>query len=225
MAIIIDIIILGFIILSGFIGYKKGLSNIIINIIGMVLALLLAFMLKGTLASFIDSKLNVGANLKGTIADGINAAIETKLENSSGAEQKEVNESKKADGNAFYNSLVEKMHITDGVDAVATKVTKFILETASFIIIFMAVYLCVFIIKMMLNLVFKLPILSSINGIGGLVAATLIGVIQVWVVLAILSFLSPMLSGVTDLIDKTYVTKALYNINLIVIFLSNGLKF
>lgn len=243
MAIILDIIILGFIIISGFIGYKKGLASIAINIIGIILALVLAFALKGSVASFILEKTSISSSLKTTISDGINSAIKNKigsseeesktepLDNVTGetqeAEKDNATEqqSSNKEVSSFYTSLVEKMNVESGVDALADKVVKFILETASFILIFIAVYLCVFIIKMMLNVVCKLPILTQINGIGGLVASTVISIIQVWVVLAILSFLAPIMPGVLNIIETTYVTKLLYNINLIVLVLSSGLKF
>lgn len=243
MYIIIDIVLVAVIVIGGFVGYKKGLSDILINIVGVVLALILAFMFKGTVADFIEKSTGIGTSLKVSISDGITSAAseklnidlkdEEKVEENIIEEEKDASESGESTkeiknvqkDNPFYKALVDNMNLDEGIDNISQKVVDFIMHTASFILIFLVVYLCVFILKMMLNIVFKLPILSTINKTGGLVANLILTLIKIWVLLAILSFLSPIIPVVPNIINSTIITKMLYNTNVIVMLLSGGLKF
>ena len=249
--IIIDVVVILFIAISAFIGYKKGLSDIIINIIGIIVALILAFSFKGVVADFIESKTGIASTLKESISTSIKNSAEEKLNISIGKnEELEQNKEEKKDEvekvqdnekteeveeekvkeddkktNPFIDSLVEKMGVEQGVDNISAKVVNFIMQTACFIAIFAVVYLCAFILKMMLNIVFKLPILSTINKTGGLVASIIISIIKLWVILGIISFISPIFPAALEFINTTYITKVLYSTNLIVMLLSGDLKF
>ena len=250
MYIIIDIIVVAIIIIGGLVGYKKGLSDILINIVGVILALILAFTFKGAVAEFIESTTGIGSSIKASISDGIAEAASEKLNIDIKSEEKksedEINEeniSSEEDStesteteekkerkntqkdNPFYKALIDNMNLDEGIDNISQKVVDFIMQTASFILIFLVVYLCVFILKMMLNLVFKLPILATINKTGGLVANLILTLIKMWVLFAIISFLSPIIPALPDIINSTFITKMLYDTNLIVMLLSGDLKF
>ncbi|MEG1705510.1 MAG: CvpA family protein [Clostridia bacterium] len=208
---ILDIIIILFLIFSAFMGYKKGLTTILVSVIGFVIAIILAFTLKSTLANFVINNTELDTQIETTISKGLVTAIETK--------EKEVKNT-----NEFYNGIIENMKPTETVENLAHSVVVFILETASFIVIFLVVKIIAFILQMMLNLVFDLPILSSINNIGGFIVGTVMGILKVWILLAILSVLSPMVGGISAYIDTTVVTKFLYDLNMIVKLLSGNLK-
>ena len=76
---IIDIVIVLLIIIGAIVGYKKGLSDILINIVGVILALILAFTFKGAVAEFLDNTTGIGTTLKATVSDGIAEAASEKL--------------------------------------------------------------------------------------------------------------------------------------------------
>ena len=79
---------------------------------------------------------------------------------------------------------------------------------------------------MVLNVVFNLPILSSINQMGGIAVGVLSTLIKVWILLAIISFITPlpMFNGISEFIDSTFVIKFLYNNNLLVTIIKAGLN-
>ena len=105
-------------------------------------------------------------------------------------------------------------------------VTMFIMKGISFIAIFLVVKLICYILQMVLNLVFNLPILSSINGIGGTIIGALSVILKIWILLAILSFIAPlpMFASIEEYIDQTFVIKLLYNYNFIVSIIKSGLN-
>lgn len=210
---ILDGIVVLFLVFSAFLGYKKGLTTILITFIGFVVAIVLAFMFKGSLADFVVDKTNVDVYMRQMITDGVSNAME------------KSNNVETEKSNTFYLDLVKNMGVNETVDNMSNSVTRFILETASFIAIYFAVTLCAYILKMMLNIVFDLPILSTINTFGGLGAGAIMGLFKIWILLAIASILVPMFGGLKSFIDSTILTKMLYETNILVKLLSIGLNF
>jgi uncharacterized membrane protein required for colicin V production len=209
---ILDGVVVLFLIFSALMGYKKGLTTILISFIGFVIAIILAFMFKGSLADFAVKQTNVDVYMKQMITDGLNNAMQ---------QSNNVDTS----SNSFYSGLIKNMGVNETVDNMANNVTRFIIETAAFMIIYMAVTVCAFILKQLLNIVFDLPILSTINNFGGLGAGAIMGLFKIWVILAIASILVPMFGGIKSFIDSTVLTKMLYDTNLLVKLLSMGLNF
>lgn len=208
---ILDLIVALSLVFSAYVGYKKGLTTLLVNLIGFFVAIVLAYMLKSSIVDFVIEKTNVDTYMQQMITEGMDKALESKTSN-------------KDDSKTFYEGLVENMDTTQTVDNVSKGVVRLILETAAFIAIFICVNICTFIIKMLLNLVFDLPILSTINNVGGLVAGGVMGLFRVWIILAVLSIFVPMIAGLKPFIDSTVLTKALYDTNAVLKLLSAGLN-
>lgn len=208
---ILDIGIIIIIALSAFSGYKKGLTTILVRLIGFILALILAFSFKGALANFVVENTEIENSINTVVSSGIENAIN-------------ANKGVQSEENAFYANIVKNMPINETVDQLKLNVTNFILETAAFIVIFFAVTLCAYILQMMLNLVFDLPILKSINSIGGMGLAVLLSIFKIWILLAIVSILLPTFAGLRSLIDSSILTKILFDTNIIIKILSAGIN-
>lgn len=210
---IIDVIIIALIVLGGFIGYRKGLVGIVVSLVGLIISLILAFCLQVPVANYINST-SIGVELRTSIKEGITEALETKIQ---GENEK---------SNVFYDAIVDKIETQDNIDNVSNSVTMFILKGISFVLIFIVVFVTSYIINMVLNLVFDLPILKKINTIGGIGAGILKSLLKIWIVLAIIMFLSPMpiFAPVSQYILNTNVTRILYENNLIVAIIASSLK-
>lgn len=208
---ILDIIVTLFLVFSTYVGYKKGLTTLLVNLIGFIVALVLAYTFKSSLVDFVIEKTNVDVYMQQMITEGMDKALES--------ETSDIDDSK-----SFYEGLVENMDTTQTVNNVSNGVVRLILETAAFIAIFICVNICTFIIRMLLNLVFDLPILSTINNVGGLVAGGFMGLFRIWIILAVLSIFMPMFSGLKPFIDSTILTKVLYDTNAVLKLLSAGLN-
>ncbi len=213
---IIDIIILLLIILGAFAGYKKGLVGILVSLIGLVLALVLGFILQGPVANYLYNDTGIGNNISENVSNFITDSLDKKSENSQGSDN-EV---------SFYAGILKNITNEDQIDDAAKNITMYILKGVSFIAIFFIVFVICYILSMILNLVFDLPLLSSVNKIGGIGAGALKALIKIWILLAIISFLSPipMVDGVVQYIQKTNLTNYLYSNNLIVSLISSNLK-
>ncbi len=206
---ILDVIVLALIALGAFSGHKKGLVGILVSFAGLILSIILAFAFQSVVA---EALCNSG--IGDTVTKMIEGNMEKMIDNGENMED------------SLYAKILSSNITNDQVNQAAKNLTMFIMKGLSFIVIFLAVYIICYILQMVLNLVFNLPILSSINGIGGTIVGGLSVLIKIWIVLAILSFISPlpMFSSIMNYIDKTVVTKFLYNTNFVVSIIQSGLK-
>ena len=206
---ILDVIVLALIALGAFSGHKKGLVGILVSFAGLILSIILAFAFQSVVA---EALCNSG--IGDTVTKMIEGNMEKMIDNGENIED------------SLYAKILSSNITNDKVNQAAKNLTMFIMKGLSFIVIFLAVYIICYILQMVLNLVFNLPILSSINGIGGTIVGGLSVLIKIWIVLAILSFISPlpMFSSIMNYIDKTVVTKFLYNTNFVVSIIQSGLK-
>lgn len=213
---IIDIIILLLIILGAFAGYKKGLVGILVSLIGLVLALILGFILQGPVSNYLYNDTGIGSSISDNVSSFITDALDKKSENSE-SNNDEV---------SFYAGILKNITNEDQINDAAKNITMYILKGVSFIAIFFTVFIICYILSMILNLVFDLPLLSSVNKLGGIGAGALKALIKIWILLAIISFLSPipMVDGVVEYIQKTNITNYLYSNNIIVFLISSNLK-
>lgn len=209
---IIDIILVLFISLGAFMGYKKGLINVIISIIGLVLSLVLAFLLQTPVANTLKES-SLGEKTYTTVYEGINKAVNDHKQD--------------VDNTTFYSTIVKGYLSDEQINTKAQQLTMFILKGISFFIIFVIVTIIIFILRSILNIVFDLPILNSINKFGGLGLGAIKSLVIVYIILALIAFLSPIpqvSKMITDNINKTNITKTLYANNLLVKIIESNIK-
>ena len=215
---ILDIIVLAILALSAFIGYKKGLIGILVSVIALILSIILAVFLQGTVADYLYNDTNVGTTIESSVKEMMEEQIKenNKLDTDTKSENKFL-------AMFFDVEKIKNSTINDG----SKKITEFILKGISFVAIFVIVFVICYILSMVLNIVFNLPILNSVNKVGGVAANILKSLFKIWIVLAMCSFISftPKLSVITDAINSSFLTKFLYDNNLIVVILKSIVKF
>ena len=207
--VILDLLLVALIALGAFNGHKKGLVGVVVGFASLILSIVLAFGFQGIVSNAIyDSGL--GVKVKDVAQENM---------------QKMIDDGESID-NSFYGSIISNVATTDDIGKAAEAVSRFVMKVLSFIAIFFIVRIICYILQMILNVVFNLPILSSINGIGGTAVGVISVLIKVWIVLAIISFISPLpaFEGLTSYIDKTFLVKLLYNNNMLVALIKAGLK-
>lgn len=206
---VLDLVIIALIALGAYSGHKKGLVTIFVGFAALILSIVLAFAFQSVVA---DALYNFG------LGNSIETTIEENI-------QKMIDNGENVD-DSFYGKIVSNVTSQDQVATAAQTVTRFIIKGLSFIAIFVVVKLICYILQMVLNLVFNLPILNAINGTGGTVVGALSIVIKICILLAILSFIAPLpaFAPVMTYIDKTILTKFLYNHNFVVAIIKAGLN-
>lgn len=204
---VIDIIVLAYIAFSIFAGYKKGLIGILASFVGFVVALILAFALEPQVVNFLNNDTHVASTIENGIRSGVSQALQQKQDNLQGT-------------NKFYSGIINNF-ANETADEISYNITQFVLKGISFVGVYIIVIVIMYILESLLNLVFDLPILKSINKSGGIAVNIVMAIFKIWIVLAIISFLVPFgsMQQVVNAINQTYITKYLFNNNLIVSFL------
>ena len=201
MGIIIDGIIILFIILSVFLGYRKGLVSLGIHLVAFIIALIVAFILYRPIGNLIMSTTNIDESLQKT--------IETKLEEIVGNEETE----------GIANSIIEDAK-NGAVSETAKSLSMNIIYGGTIIILFIILRIALVFISVIANWIAKLPILKQANKLGGILYGLLRGILITYAILLILNLvitLNPQ-SGLNKTINETYLAKAMMEYNILNVF-------
>ena len=223
---VLDLIVIIIIVSSFLIGYKKGLVNIATSAIGFLIALILSFTLNSSIAEFLKTKTPIFDNVNSVIEETIRNTINKKEENPT-EKPKEVKEK-----NSFLGKAIEEIKIANGgvkenlIKKNAEKISNMIIKTVSFMITYILVILIVDILSIILNGIFSLPLLDSINNIGGSIVSGIVTFLKTEIVLVLIKMVSPIsaFAGLISVIDKTVFIKALYNNNVLFTLWTNIIK-
>ncbi len=208
MGIIFDIIILAIFALNIFICYKKGLVKLAVGLIAVVVAIILAVALYKPVSNLVMEKTGINEKIENLIIENFSAKT------SEGQEVRYVgliDYIEKYATDAVNKTQNEIVYETAGTMAV--KVTNVIVLLAIFIVVRALLLLLTFVSDMITSL----PLIKQCNEVGGVVYGIIKALLIVYVILAILFFVV-LVSGntqISDIVSSSYITKFLYEHNII----------
>lgn len=210
---ILDIIIILLLVFSAYMGLKKGLVSVLVSLVSLILAVVLGFVLQGPVSDYLYEKTSLGS----TIEENVVKLVE---ENTSKGQSKEN------DGIISMFDKIQKEQQASTLEQFSKAVTMFILKGISFGIILIIVYIICSILKTVLNLVFDLPLLNVVNKFGGLGINVVQTLAKIWIIFAIIYFVSPIMKSKTlpNMINQGSISSTLYNNNLFVSIIESNLK-
>ncbi len=188
MSIIIDIIVVAILVCSVYRGYKKGIIDVGFKIIAIIVSLLISIILYSPITNLIINNTEIDEKIEEVI---IKNGIVDEYSNDIVRETK--------------NSMVE----------MASKpLAKNIVGLSVIIVLFLSSRIILIILKTFTNVLSKLPVIKQLNEAGGIVYGVLAGLIVIYILLAIIYFITTISGNVTinEMIDKTYITKLLYSV-------------
>lgn len=197
MGIIIDIIIILFILSSIFLGYKKGLVSLGINLVAFIIAILITFILYRPIANVIINSTQVDENLQAAIENQIGEVISNDAE--TGAIE------------SATNSILQGGSKTLAIN---------IIYGITMIVLFIIARIALIFISAIANMVSKLPILNQFNKLGGIIYGLLRGVIIVYVILMVVNLIITLnpTGKIKENIDETYLAKTMCEYNILNVF-------
>lgn len=214
MSIIIDLIVIGLIALSTFLGYKKGLIGVAFKILSFLIAIVITLILYRPIAGFIINNTPVAKNIESTIIEKLSSS---KIEE--GQIQKESTDLPNVVVNYINSEITKTVNNTKDeiVVNVAKDLSENIVNIGVMIALFIVIRIALIFAKVLLEAVAELPIVKQFNEAGGTIYGILRGVLLVYLILAIISLILPMTdkTSVLGIINNTILTKLLYNNNLI----------
>lgn len=214
MAIFIDLIVIALVLLSTFLGYKKGLIGVAFKILSFLIAIVITILLYKPIANYIINYTSLDDAISNTIVDKLSS---TKIE--SGKVVKEESNLPEVVVDYINNGVEETVNQAKDnvVQIVAKNLSENVIYIISMIGIFIITKIALLFAKVLLEAVSELPIIKQFNETGGILYGILRGILLIYIILAILSFVLPMLNKTTILayINQTVLTQMLYNHNLI----------
>lgn len=210
MAIIIDIVIVAIIALCLFLGYRRGLTGSLLKILSFVLAIVIAFILFKPVSNLVINHTNWDDSLKTSIEQFITEKTSTPEEKSSLPQvivdyidetmAQSVNEAKEV---AIKNT--------------AQSVTNLIVNAGVWIAVFIIARILLIFIKFITALIARLPVIKQFDKLGGILYGILEAFVILYVLLAIISFIAPMINNAEfiDALNKSFIGSMLYNNNIL----------
>ena len=106
------------------------------------------------------------------------------------------------------------------------KISMYILKAMSFILIYILVITIASILNMMLNGIFSLPLLDSVNKISGMLANGIVTILKIQIILAVIYLISgvSIVNGLINVINETRFLSVLFNNNVVVTLIKNLYK-
>lgn len=214
MGIILDIILIGLIALSIFLGYRKGLIKVVVKLFAFLIAVVVTLALYKPVSSLIIDKTELDEKIKNVIIENGTKEIE------------ENNGEVKQDGFISYMQEYVGDNVAKTQNEIVTNIAEVIavksVNLIAIIGIFVVTRLVLILFTLLSDMITKLPIIKQFNKLGGTVYGVLRGLVIVYFILAIAFFIVSATGNSTifTLIDSSIVTKFMYanNILLNIIF-------
>lgn len=201
MSIVLDLIVILIIALFTFIGYKQGLIKSAIKIASFFIAIIVALVLYKPVSALVISNTTIDDKIESTIIEKVTP------------------EGMKPDDEANKSTKIPQGFIKEAnnsIKDIATTTTIKIIELCTGLILYIIARIALKFVAALGDLIAKIPILKQFNKLGGTIFGLIKGFLIVYVILAIIYLISPLLKeNATNKINQSVLTKNMYNNNII----------
>lgn len=191
MGIIIDIVLIGIIALSAFLGYKKGLVKLATKLFAGIIAIVVTIILYRPIAGIIINNTSIDEKIENAI-----------MENTTNF----INENSQVP-NTITNQVKDEI-----LPEEAKNISKNVIYAITSIILFVVIKIALSIVIALIDSVASLPILKQFNEIGGIIYGILRGAIAVCILVLLMGIfikLNPQ-STLNENIHNSLLTKTIY---------------
>lgn len=201
MGILIDVIVIGFILLCTFWGYKKGLVELGIRALSFLIAIIITFILYRPIAELVIHYTTIDETIQNAIVEKLNDK-DLEQENKSAPE-----------------NIIEQTKDT-AISGVAKTASYNIIYGGVMILLFVITKIVLFFVSALANIIEKLPIINQFNKAGGIIYGLVVGMFITCLILLIISFIAKVNTDnkIHKEIENSYVTKIIYENNVLSIF-------
>ncbi len=214
MQFIIDLIVIGIIFLSTFLGYRKGLIGVAFKIASFIIAIIITLILFKPISNYIINNTEFAQTIENTIVQKLSTA---EIENG----QIKQENSNLPEVIVNYINVGLQDTVNEAKDSIVKIVARNLAETIIDIIVIIGLFiitrLLLLFAKAILEAISEIPIIKQFNKAGGILYGILRGLLLIYLTLAIISLILPMLdkTSILNIINNSILTKILYNNNII----------
>lgn len=219
--ILVDLVIISILISNSYWGYRRGLVAVLFKVLVFVVSLLVVFLLYKPVSNTIMENTQIDewlstairSNLEGTTLDDGNL-LEPTESNFSIAVVEMIN--------SFVTEALERAEV-DPVGYVSLHVAQFMIRVGTMLLLFMISRFFLLFIRFAAELIGNLPFIKLFNKSGGLIYGIIKGFLTIYLILAIFSVISPLISswGIISAIEDSTLGNKMYNDNFIVNLIIN----
>ena len=166
MGLIIDIAIIAIVVLSVFLGYRKGLVALSIQLFAFIIAVVITFILYQPITNFIVNATGIDETIQNSILEKANDIMQ--------------------EDSKMSNTIVEEVK-NDMLPETARTISINIITFVVVIVLFLLVKIGLRFVTAMANLVAKLPILKQANELGGIIYGFIRGLLIIYVILLVVN--------------------------------------
>ena len=207
MSIIVDLVIIAIIAICIILGYVRGLTGSLIKIVSFVLSLIIAFVLFIPISNLVIDNTKIDENLEQSIRGMI-----------IGDEVKKSEEMPEA----ITEYIGQKIELatdeakTSVADSTAREVAETIVKAGTWIVLFIIARILLIFLKFITSLIARLPVIKQFDKLGGIAYGLVEGIIVVYILLALVSFVVPMFNNsIIHSINESHIGNIMYNNNLL----------
>lgn len=194
---ILDIILIALFVFMMLYGYKKGCIGIVAKLVSLIIAFILAYFLAETIGGYIAE-----TDFGGKIAESIESTVVVNLNN--------------AQESSVISFLQDKLELADE-SSIMDKILNYVFTGIGFVCVFVVVRIVLWIAQKILENIFELPVLKTFNKLGGVIASTVLFLIEVSILLAVIKSISSLdfMQSIVKIVQSSVITKTLYDHNII----------
>lgn len=195
MGIIVDLIIIGIVLLSTFLAYKKGLVKLAIGLCAFVISIVITFVLYQPISNFIINSTQIDETIENSIYEKANEAMQ---------EDNQLLETAK---NGMLPEVARNLSIN-------------IVRGGTMVVLFVAIQIALKFVTVLADAIAKLPIIDQINKTGGTIYGALRGILLVYVILLVLAIPGQINPNniANESVEKSSLGKVMYQNNILNVF-------
>ena len=217
---IIDFIGIVILVVGAFLAFRRGFVKTFFGFISTFLAIVLAFVFCNTGVEIIKNNTRIDELIYETITIA--------LEEAKNKDENEIKEETTKDNSllGILESMPENIQSSVGLEeykenakiTIKTNVIEIILKILSWIIIYILARFILWAVCIVFDGIMNIPFLKQINNLTGLFLGIILGFFRIYVILAFISFLVPVVSmeNFVTLIKESLIISVLYENNILV---------
>lgn len=197
------IVVIGIILITGIVGYYKGLIKTVLSMATIAISLVLTSMIAPEVAKILCENKSVYESVYDVVSENIDLSeITKKLAQTTGDNLDEAVQSEIL-GEIGMPPVVKDIIIDSGnlgkftadnsskfAEYLYNLITGLIINASTYVMVFIIVSIVLAIVASLLNVISKLPVLKSLNRIAGAVLGVVEGFVIVWLFFILVSVLS-----------------------------------
>ena len=209
MFIVVDLVIVAIILLCVLMGYKRGLTGCLVKLLAFFVALAIAVILFKPVSAIIINNTQIDEKIQTSIVEVFES------EDSESEEDQNNSPIMKYVSDEIESATEEKKK--EIVNNVAQDTSVKIVNILAFILLYILARILLIFVKFIANIITKLPIIKQCDKIGGVLYGVLQGLLTVFILLALITFISTIVNqyALLEMINKSYIGSILYNNNIL----------